>query len=242
VGFYVGRLKFQSKDIAMIYSDSFVWLHFPKCAGTKIERLFKKNYSNHSEIVQDLIGFNLFGLKWNSSGSWHDSVLQRESRDPKFQLGSRVVICSIRRLPSWLESRYSFEYRRSPKLNHRPDRLLQGKLLERNGFESHADMYAMQYLPQAILESGKVRFIRMEHFESDFKSVFGDFLDVSLIPDSAFMNKTNVSKSCLSLEFRKNFYDNQESLYEKCPYWKRVEEMAYGPLAAQANPKNLNQA
>jgi hypothetical protein len=194
VGFYVGRLKFQSKDIAMIYSDSFVWLHFPKCAGTKIERLFKKNYSNHSEIVQDLIGFNLFGLKWNSSGSWHDSVLQRESRDPKFQLGSRVVICSIRRLPSWLGSQYSYEYKRNPKLEHHLDRLLERKFFERNGFESYADIYVTKYLPRSILESGKIRFIRTEHFESDFKSVFGNFLDVLIIFNSELIKKLTRQK------------------------------------------------
>jgi hypothetical protein len=221
----------------MIYSDAFVWLHFPKCAGTKIEGLFKKYYSNHSGIVQDFTGFNvfgvniyLFGTKKHPLGSWHDSIQQREARDSKFLLEDRVVICSFRRLPSWLESRYNYEYKRNPKLNHSPDRLLEGKFLEHNGFENHADRYAMKYFPQSILESGRLRFIRTEYFESDFKSVFGDYVDVTIIPDSEFNNKVNASKSCLPPEFREIFYAEQQSqsLYDLCPYWKAVEEMAYG--------------
>jgi hypothetical protein len=91
----------------MIYSDDFVWLHYPKCAGTLVETLFKKYYSDQSEIVQDFISFNLFGISFNPFGtmrnplgSWHDSVLQREARDTNFKLVNRVVICSFRRLPS----------------------------------------------------------------------------------------------------------------------------------------------
>lgn len=212
----------------MIYSDDFVWLHFPKCAGTKVEGLFKKYYSCHNEIYQDLIGFNLFGLTWNFSGSWHDSVLEREARDSKFLLEDRVVICSFRKLPSWLESRYNFEYKRNPKLNHSPDRLLEGKFFERNGFENHADWYAIKYLPKPILESGRLRFIRTEHFESDFKSVFGDYVDVTVIPSSEFNKKTNPSKSSLQPDFREKLYAEQQKLYEMCPYWKTIEEIAYG--------------
>jgi hypothetical protein len=206
----------------VIYSDTFVWLHFPKCAGTKIERLFEKYYSDGNGIVQDLIG-----IKNNPSVSWHDSVHQRESRDPKFLLEDRVVICSLRKLPSWLESRYSFEYERCPQLDHRPERLLEGKFLEQDGIENHADLYAMSYLPRSILESGKVRFIRLEYFESDFKSVFGDYVDVSIIPNSEFNKKVNFSKNCLPPDFRKRLYGNQQVLYEKCPYWKMVEDIAY---------------
>lgn len=212
----------------MIYSDTFVWLHFPKCAGSKVEKIFKKYYADNHEISQDLVGVDWLGLKWDFSGSWHDSVQQREARDPKFLLANRVLICPIRRLASWLESRYCYEYKRNQKLGHRPDRLLQGNFLERSGFESHADMYVMKYLPRPLLESGKVRFIRTECFEADFKSVFGDFIDVSIIPGSEFIKKTNASKSCLPDEFRQKLYDNQGLLYDNCPYWKQVEDIAYG--------------
>jgi len=207
----------------MIYSDAFVWLHFPKCAGTKIERLFEKYFSGDNGIVQDLIG-----VQNDPSVAWHDSVAQRESRDPRFLLGSRTVICSFRRLPSWLESRYAMEYDRSPQLDHRLERLLEGKFLEQTGLENHADRYAMKYLPKPILESDKLRFIRTEYFEADFKSVFGDYVDVSIIPDWEFNKRENASKSYIPLDIKKRLSDNQHRLYEQCPYWKIVEDLAYG--------------
>jgi len=205
----------------MIYSSDFVWLHFPKCAGAKIEYLFKKYYSNDRKITQDLVDPKK-GLT-----PWHDSIIDRESRDPKFSLGTRTIICSFRKLSSWLESRYNFEYRRSPTLDHRPERLLEGKFLERDGFENHADYYAKKYLSQFILESNTVRFIRTEYFESDFKLIFGEYLDISIIPDREFNGKVNASKSYLPLDIRKRLYQDRQVLYEKCPYWKMVEKIAY---------------
>ena len=209
----------------MIYSDTFVWLHFPKCAGTKVERLFAQYYSDDERITQDVLE-----VAGPPPVPWHDSVAQREARDPKFKLGNRMVICSFRRLPAWLESRYSYENHRSPQLDHSPERLLEGKFLEQHGNENHADRYAMRYLPKILLESGKVRFIRTEYFESDFKSVFSDYIDISIIPDGEFNQKVNVSKDHLQPEFRKKLYENLPTLYEKCPYWKMVEEVAYGHI------------
>src|SRR5215211_1142207 len=116
----------------MIYADDFVWLHFPKCAGTKIERLFKTYYSSDKRIFQDTVD-----PKIDPQATWHDSVSDREKRNPHFTLGKRIIICSFRRLPSWLESRYSFEVQRSPELNHRPELLLEGKFLEHGGYQNH---------------------------------------------------------------------------------------------------------
>lgn len=207
----------------MIYSDTFVWLHFPKCAGTKIERLFEYYYKNNPEIHQDLIG-----VKNNPTISWHDTLHLRAARDPEFQLGNRTVICSFRRLPSWLESRYNYEYKRNPQLDHRPELLLEGRFVEQNGVENHADSYAMAYLTDELLASGKLRFLRAENFADDFKSVFGDYLDVSMIPNSELNKKVNSSTSNLPLHVKQQLYDNQQTLYEMCPYWRKIEAIAYG--------------
>lgn len=203
----------------MIYSDDFVWLHVPKCAGTKIEKMFEKYYTDNKEIHQDPIG--------GSVVLWHDSVSERETRDPNFYLANRTVVCSIRRLPSWLISRYNYEVQRSPALAHRPERLLIGRFLEQRGSENHADAVIKKYLPESILSSSKVRFIRTEFFEIDFKSVFGDYVDISLIPDSEFGVKENSSRNFVSPKTRKALYDNLSSLYQACPYWKIVEDIAY---------------
>lgn len=205
----------------MIYNEEFVWLHFPKCAGSKVEQLFSHYLSEQEEIIQDETDYHI-----DPSIAWHDSIYIRQKRDPDFKLGKRTVICSIRKLPSWLISRYEFEFHRSPNLPHIPEKLLEGIFLEENGNETHADLYMETYLPEIILSSGKVTFLRTEFFESDFKTIFGSFLDISSIPDYEFKRKVNVSKSNLSLDIKEKIQSN-EKVYENCPYWRHVEELAY---------------
>jgi hypothetical protein len=206
----------------MIFSDDFVWLHFPKCAGTKIEHLFRTYYSDDKNFFQDIVDPQI-----DPRITWHDSISDREKRDPKFFLGNRVVICSFRKLPTWLESRYSFEVQRNPDFNHRPELLLEGKFLEQSGQENHADFYAQKYLPEHILTSNRLRFVRTEHFESDFKHIFGEFIDVKIIPNWEFSKRVNVSQSVLPDKIKTQLLEHQQKVYEKCPYWKKVEDIAY---------------
>jgi hypothetical protein len=205
----------------MIYSKDFVWLHFPKCAGTKIEKIFEKYFSKNTLIHQDPVG-----IQKDPSIAWHDSISQREKRDPNFSLGRRDIICSFRKLPAWLESRYNFEYQRSPNLSHCPEKILKGYFLEANGRETHADKYARLYLPDSILKIKNVRFIRTEFFESDFKLVFGDYLDISIIPDDEYATKENTSKAVLSENIKMKLY-SEKNVYDNCPYWSYIENIAY---------------
>ena len=105
---------------------------------------------------------------------------------------------------------------------------MEGKFLEQSGYLNHADFYPQKYVPEAILRSGKVRFIRTEHFESDFKSLFGEFLDVNIIPAWEFSKKVNASESAVPDTIRKQLFENHQEVYENCPYWKAVEDIAYG--------------
>jgi hypothetical protein len=205
----------------MIFNNSFVWLHFPKCVGTKIEHLFAKYYSEVKDLHQDPVGVLV-----DPTISWHDSIEQRIKRDTEFELGSKKVICSIRRLPSWLESRYNFECKRAPDLPHDPDKLLEGKFLENNGYENHADTYINQYLPKTLLESGRVEFVRTENFEKDFKQVFSKFIDTSKVPDWEYDRYINKSESFLPDKIKNELYGS-ERIYEFCPAWKQVESLAY---------------
>ena len=161
----------------MVYNENFIWLHFPKCAGVKIEGLFRKYLFAEPGLFQDTIDPQM-----DPAASWHDSIAGREARNPAFILGGRTVISSIRRLPSWLESRYNFEYERSPQLPHDPELILEGKFLEMTGGVNHADNYIEKYLPQSLLSTGRVRFLRLEYFETDFIELFSRYLDVSAIP------------------------------------------------------------
>lgn len=206
----------------MIYNDEFVWLHFPKCAGAKIEKLFQKYLTDVPGLVQDVID-----PKSDKARVWHDSVADREARDPGFVLGVRTVICSIRRLPFWLESRYNFEYERSPQLPHDPELLLQGKFLERGGSLNHADRYVKKFLPRSLLAAGNVKFLRTENFEADFIALFGAYLDLSSIPTAEYGQKANASRNHLPAELLDRLRSSRD-VYTKCPEWRFVEELAYG--------------
>ena len=70
----------------MIYSNEFVWLHFPKCAGRKIETLFSTYYSQDMNIHQDIVKPRI-----NPIATWHDTIAKREKSDPSFILGNRTV-------------------------------------------------------------------------------------------------------------------------------------------------------
>ena len=118
----------------MIYNDDFVWLHFPKCAGTKIEKIFERYFTDVPGLHQDVVNVEI-----DPTVSWHDNIEQRMERDSHFQLRGRAIVCCIRTLPSWLISRYNFEVDRSPELDHKPELLLEGKFLEQSGNLSHAD-------------------------------------------------------------------------------------------------------
>lgn len=206
----------------MIYNDEFIWLHYPKCAGSKIEQLFKAYFADEPGLHQDVVDPGK-----DPYASWHDGIPERMQRDPSFNPGSRMVICPFRRLPSWLESRYNFEYQRNPGLPHNPKDLLEGRFLEANGSASHADYYIFKYLPQALLDSGNVRFLRTEFFEADFKALFGRFLDVSRIPDEKFAKKVNVSQSRLPRGIKRKLFSDDRRVYTHCPHWHAVEKQAY---------------
>ncbi len=206
----------------MICSNDFVWLHFPKCAGTKIELLFKNYFGHVPGLEQDAVT-----IDQDPEIRWHDSIAMRSARNQKFELGNRTVICSFRRLPSWLESRYSFEVRRNPSLNHSPESLLHAQFLEMDGRLSNADAYCEQYLPRSLLNSARVEFIRVEFFKEDFKRVFGSYLDLAHIPETAIRSRVNSSKSAIPRKIRKQLHSKAQEVYQFCPRWEYVERLAF---------------
>lgn len=204
----------------MIYNKDFVWLHFPKCAGSKTEVLFEKYFNNIQGLHLDPVG-----LKNDPTVAWHDSIYDRENRDPSFKLGNRDLIIPIRRLPSWLVSRYCFEVQRTSNLNHDKMKLLKGFFLESNGKENNADFYMKKYLPEELLKSNRVRFLRTEFFEEDFKSIFSSYLDIKKIPDAAYATNVNASEKCLSEDFINKLAKLDFNLIS--PYWSKIQKLAY---------------
>lgn len=142
----------------MIISDSFVWIHFPKCAGLKIASIFEKYFSNDKSIHRDPLLSEI-----DPTISWHDTVEMRIRKDPDFSIKNKEVICCFRRLPAWLMSRYSFEVSRNPSFAHDPVRLLVGEFLESDQSLGNADYYAKKYLPISLLGSKKSPLKNVQH-------------------------------------------------------------------------------
>lgn len=211
-----------------------MWLHFPKCAGTKTENLFHRYFSDRQDIHQDAVD-----IVKNPGVSWHDSLAEREQRDVNFSSVKRLVICPIRRLPAWLESRYNFEVARSPQFDHRADRLLTGHFLTANGKIAHADAVARRYLPGNLLASPRLVFLRTEFFREDFARIFAPFIDVDRIPAEEFAIRENASPDCLPSAIRQRLLYDNDNLYEHCPIWKKVEQLAYNSNSARSTADNL---
>lgn len=203
----------------MIVGEKFIWLHFPKNAGTKIENIFRK-YIQHTSIVQDNLDLR--------DGHWHDSIIERNHKNLKFSSASKKIIVCVRKLQPWLISRYNFEVMRSPQLGHDYTRLLRGLFLEESGFENHADYYIDKYMPDLQLNIDNYEFIRIENFELDFMSVFSKYIDVESIPRSEFKNKENSSKMFIPEEFIHHMSSNIQDVYNSCPLWSKMEKLVYG--------------
>ena len=206
----------------MIVSDDFIWLHFPKCAGTRIESIFRKYYSDDKRIRQDPVGLDV-----DPTIAWHDSIRKRMKKDTGFSVAGRTIICSFRRLPSWLISRYNFEVQRSPRLNHDPLRLFEGKFLKQNGTIQHADTIIDRYLTELIEEDQMIKYLRVENFREDFFNIFGQFVDISRIPEEEFSLLENKSGNLIGSEILRRLFLQVDTIYTNCPKWKAIEDVAY---------------
>lgn len=214
----------------MIHSDRFIWLHFPKTAGTAVERLFQRHFRRDRSVCCDVVSHLRVRLGF-AHPIWHDSLAERKSRQPEFSWCGKAIICGMRRLPDWLYSRHTFEMQRSPRLAHRPENLLTGRFFEQTGSLGFADDYMRKYLPPALIESGAVRIIRVEHFRQDFHTAFRDFLPVESIPEQDFAVMRNRTRTG-DESARRVIQSNLERIYQSCPYWAEVESRFYPPLQA----------
>ena len=206
----------------MIFSDKFIWLHFPKCAGSKVESIFLKYFSNDKNIYQDVIDPTIDPI-----ASWHDSIDARARRDSKFAWKGKTIISGFRKLPEWLLSRYFFELQRSPHLNHDPKLLFEAKFLEQDGQVRTPDIYSKFYFPEHIYIYEELKFIRTEYFKEDFKTIFGEFVDVSIIPDVEFDSLINPSKKTGEGFLISEIKKSENQIYEKCPHWQMIEQDVY---------------
>jgi hypothetical protein len=210
----------------MIYNKDFVWIHFPKAAGSKIELVFRNHFSGDLSIHQDIVG-----IKSDPSISWHDSIGDRQKRDPSFTLSDRCLIVCVRRLPAWLKSRFLYEIKRSPKLNHDPNLLILGKFLERTGQINHADNYISKYIPAYLIENhANISYLKVEDFANDFVKIFSRYIDISKISKRDLEQKVNASHGSTKYNVDQIISDNLAVIYGACPLWSELEKSVYGGI------------
>jgi hypothetical protein len=195
----------------MIITPDFIWLHFPKCAGTAIEKALH-------QICPDA-QFDPIDPK---NVIWHDTIDQRKRRDEYFSIDGKKIICCIRRLPDWILSRVHFEAQRPPHHIATREMLVNGKFFENNGHINSADTYVIRY------DNPRVdRWIRVENIIDDLSNAIG--VETSKL--GAVLGRENEGK----IDFIKEksfWFTNSElkNLYEKNPRWAEIELKLYGSL------------
>ncbi|WP_250459785.1 hypothetical protein [Microbulbifer litoralis] len=189
-----------------------------------MEDIFNKYFSDRKDIVQDSIDGN------DSNSFWHDGISDRERRDPSFSVGDREVVICVRRLRSWLVSRFNYEKKRSPSIPHDYSYLLEGRFYESSGYLNHADYYVEKYFSDVRHKAKNIRFLRVENFSDDFREIFGAHVDVDLIKNDILSSKNNKSHNSIPDSFLAEMKLGLSDLYERCPRWKELETLAYGGL------------
>ena len=202
----------------MVITKKFIWLHFPKCAGTETQRLLQTVLKPSSEVTFDPHDQN--------NVIWHHSIANRQEFDKDFKVGNRDVICNIRRLPAWLLSRVHYGYSRAPTLKVTRSMLLSGEFAVADGITVKADWHAKLYSSSPV-----AHWIRTEHLAQDFKRVFSLYTDLSGVNVIDLVRKTNVTPISYipSVEF---YFSKQDLaiLYASNPVWATIERKVYGDL------------
>ena len=199
----------------MIIGENFIWLHFPKCAGTFTERLLRQ-YIPEDDVTK-------FDPLDPGNIIWHQSVLQRE-KTTGADLSEKEIICNFRRLPAWIISRVNYEKIRSG--NEALRKLYSsGNFLKATGEQGSADSVLQRFTTR------KVNYwIRVEHIEEDFINVFSKFIKFTPKLDSSYFQK-RVNSSGWENDIH-NWFNSDELkiLYKSCPLWSKYERKIYGNL------------
>jgi hypothetical protein len=202
----------------VIVGPGFIWLHFPKTAGTETEAILRRNFGADPALAFDAIDPN--------DVIWHDWIAARRQREPGFEVGGRQVICNIRRLPEWLLSRVHGGVARTPGLKVTRAMFIQGRFLRHDGVELAADDLMRRYTAHPV-----AHWIRTEHFADDFKAAFGPFLRLDRVDLAAEQSRRNAARIDYIRDI--DFYFTRgelRQLYRANPVWAALEQAVYGTL------------
>ncbi len=197
----------------MIYTDEWLWLHFPKCGGVSTAVSLMDAYREQEGLVADDLT--------SPDVIWHDSIAGRSERDPNFSLGDRKVLCGIRRLPNWLLSVVHYEI--SNNQNLRPTReMFEGA----DYFEASGRLQNAENLMKIYSRPRVDYWIRTEKLFDDLNSALHG-------PEITPPSKGALNERRIDYIADPFFWFTRAqmfSLYDRCPTWAQREKEVYGAL------------
>lgn len=200
----------------MIVGDSFIWLHFPKCAGVAFEAGLRGKLGHRSDIH--------FDERNPDNAIWHHNLAARAAYDPSFDPAGRTVFGCFRRLPSWLLSRTFFEMKRNPHLEHTREMLTSGEFYIKGGGTRTPDQVI------GLFADDVHHWMRSERLEEDFRTSMAPLLpDIRDTDEPLFPRRNATSKIDRNVRF---YFTPAEiaRLYDAAPLWAQIEEKVYGSL------------
>jgi hypothetical protein len=107
--------------------------------------------------------------------------------------------------------------------------------MERSGRINHADSYIRKWIsPETRSSHPWISYLKVENFKHDFRSIFGQFLDMNLISDGELEQKENISNSSdIKVDIDRIIAENLDVIYGSCPLWSELESMVYGTILSR---------
>jgi len=219
----------------MIVGPDWIWLHFPKCAGSYAQVLLKQNFGEDNSVEFDKLDINNI--------IWHESITQRQARVPGFSTEGKRIVVIFRRLPDWMLSRVHYEASRPPHHLVSREQLCQGIFLTNSGIASRAEDEFNQF-SNPIVDT----WIRMEDVHKGFEQFFGKHLEP--VKEKAKKGKLYAIRDRIlggrPAQIKRRINENKfgyirdhkfwftkaelEELYHAAPNWAATEKRIYGEL------------
>lgn len=212
----------------MIIGPDFIWLHFPKCAGTTLELALRDLLKGRPGVKFD----DIDGV----TGHWHHTIAERQAIDPSFHLRGKRVLACLRRLPSWIMSMVIFEATRNEHMVATRDMIVHGQCFD-SGIVNRADDYL------DLFNADVHHWIRTEHLAADVATAFD--LRHADVAEAMLRHKSNVTPPYIRDTAFWFTDDDLCTLYASNPLWAAVEDRVYGGHAptslrsSSANPMKM---
>ncbi|WP_299352000.1 hypothetical protein [uncultured Shimia sp.] len=195
----------------MIIGPDWIWLHFPKCAGSYAQELLKKNFRRDKSVKFDEIN--------PKHVIWHETIAQRQSRLPSFSAEGKRILVAFRRLPDWTLSRVHFEASRPPHHTVSREQLCRGIHISNSGITDSAENVFNQFNNPTV-----DTWVKVEDINEGFERFFGRRL-------KPINKKVNENKFGYIRDHKFWFTKVElEELYHASPNWADTEKQMYGDL------------